>query len=80
MRPRSTLSALLALAALLPEAAAAQPAVQYDGQGRPIARFEQTPGGGTVQEDWRGRTEGSMVNTPVGPVFQDWRGIPEGSK
>ncbi len=74
MRSKFVLAAVLAAFAV--PAAAQPPVVEYDGNGQPIHRFEQAPDGGTVQEDWRGRPEGTLKNTPVGPVFQDWRGIP----
>lgn len=74
------LVALVACAALIvaPVRAIAQPpVVQYDGQGRPLHRYQQSPDG-TVQEDWRGRSEGTWTNGPTGFVFRDWRGIPIG--
>lgn len=64
---------------VVPVRAHAQPpVVQYDGDGRPVQQFYQQPDGSTLQEDWRGRPEGTWTQESTGPVFRDWRGIPVG--
>ncbi len=77
LRPLA-LATCAVLIAMPAPAGAQPPMVQYGGQGRPIARFEQAPDGGTVQEDWRGipQTTTQMENGNV--VTRDWRGIPIG--